>query len=260
MEPIPTEAGVVAAMAAARQKEETGDHDHGHNNSCIAAFRRKLCRFFLSITRFVHSQASKCLSGQAPYRFEMKVTTVNILVLCSIIVAFGDQMRYAWLSPACDDAVSGIIFGAWIILILELYFEVYVRPENYSALLKDERAYSPSTARYINGFHLFFETVALLFVIPDFLPLFDVNCRNVSFVGAAINLSNGRTYWQFMLGHVVFVLIRMRIFGLGKDYICTSLHVYTNSEHIAIRVLMDSPLSNLMIQFGTGEITTSRDI
>ena len=102
--------------------------------------------------------------------------------------------------------------------MLELIFEVFVRPEDYSKLLKAERAYYPSTVRYINGFHLVFEFVALMFVIPDFLPLFNHRVSNgTSFIQAAINASYGKTNYQFIGGHLIFMLTRMRVFGLGKE-------------------------------------------
>jgi hypothetical protein len=107
---------------------------------------------------------------------------------------------------------------AWVILMLELIFEVSVRPKDYSKLVKAERAYSPTTVRYINGFHLVFEFVALMFAIPDFLPLFNHRVSNgTSFIQAAINASYGKTNYQFIGGHLIFMLTRMRVFGLGKE-------------------------------------------
>ncbi len=101
--------------------------------------------------------------------------------------------------------------------MLELYFEVFVRPEDYFKILKAERAYSPKTARYIDGFHLFFEFVALMFTIPDFLPRLNSEVSNTaSFEQAAINASLGKTNAAFISGHLIFMLTRMRLFSLGK--------------------------------------------
>ena len=114
--------------------------------------------------------------------------------------------------------------AAWLILMLELILEVCVRPKDYVKLRRTERAFSPRTVRYINTFHLFFEFVALMFAIPDFLPLFTKNNeKTASFIQAAINASHGKTPGQFLLGHVFFMLTRMRLFGLGKFTTCSFL-------------------------------------
>jgi hypothetical protein len=103
---------------------------------------------------------------------------------------------------------------AWIALLLELVFEISIRPKDYRALLDNEQAFSPSTVRYINRFHLLFECVALVFAIPDFLPLFMKRHSSVSFAHFAIHATDGRTSWAFIAGNLYFLLIRIRIFGL----------------------------------------------
>lgn len=99
--------------------------------------------------------------------------------------------------------------------MLELVFELSIRPKEYRALLDKEQAYSPSTVRYINRFHLFFEFIALMFVIPDFLPLF-VERRAIafSFIHGAVNATDGSTVFAFIAGNLHALLIRIRLFGL----------------------------------------------
>jgi len=100
--------------------------------------------------------------------------------------------------------------------MLELVFEVSIRPKEYRALLDKEQAYSPSTVRYINRFHLFFEFIALMFVIPDFLPLFMDRVTVFSFTHGAVNATDGSTEGAFILGNLHTLLIRIRLFGLVR--------------------------------------------
>lgn len=104
---------------------------------------------------------------------------------------------------------------AWIVLLLELIFEVSIRPKHFRQLLEKEEAYSPRTVRHINRFHLAFEFIALLSVIPDFLPLF-LHKRMIclSFTQAAIAASQGASTGKFILGHLYFLLLHLRLFGL----------------------------------------------
>lgn len=104
---------------------------------------------------------------------------------------------------------------AWIVLLLELIFEVSIRPKNFRQLLEKEEAYSPKTVRHINRFHLAFEFIALLSVIPDFLPLFiHERITTLSFTQAAIAASQGASTGEFILGHLYFLLLHLRLFGL----------------------------------------------
>ena len=98
--------------------------------------------------------------------------------------------------------------------MLELAFEASIRPKEYRALLDKEQAYSPSTVRYINRFHLFFEFIALMFVIPDFLPLFMDRAIAFSFIHGAVNATDGSTVFAFIAGNLHSLLIRIRLFGL----------------------------------------------
>ena len=60
-----------------------------------------------------------------------------------------------------------------------------------------------------------FEFIALLSVIPDFLPLFvDKRITSLSFTQAAIAASQGASTGEFILGHLYFLLLHVRLFGL----------------------------------------------
>jgi hypothetical protein len=64
----------------------------------------------------------------------------------------------------------------WIILGLELFFEFLIRPEDYHELITSDKAFAPSTARHINSFHLFFESLSLLLFIPQLPCVFKQQC------------------------------------------------------------------------------------
>lgn len=89
---------------------------------------------------------------------------------------------------------------AWIVLVLELLFQVFIRPYNYAELLKGSQAYNPSTALYINRFHLCFEALALALVIPDFLPIFGFEPA-INTVKATVYTSVGS--WKQSLGFYI---------------------------------------------------------
>jgi hypothetical protein len=96
---------------------------------------------------------------------------------------------------------------------LELILQVCIRPSGYHKLLQNEQACNPCTALYINNFHLFFEGIALLFVIPDFLPIFGVN-PFISSVEASIYSVVGESTSYYILGHIYFFTTRLRLFCL----------------------------------------------
>ena len=106
----------------------------------------------------------------------MQFSGVNFLVLCSAIYMFIDNARLAFFSRSSDRAIMILTTVVWSILVIELLFEVLVRPEGYLALMASEKAYAPSTARFINAFHLFFEVVALVCFVPDFRCLASGDC------------------------------------------------------------------------------------
>lgn len=103
---------------------------------------------------------------------------------------------------------------AWLVLLMEIISEIYIRPDNYRALLQSDKAYAPSTVRYINNFHIIFELVALFFVIPDFLPLFGYDIVHVTFPEGAINATGRRNEGDLIAGKLYFLLLHLRIFGL----------------------------------------------
>ncbi len=102
--------GHEAAMAAAKHTPSPpGESGHGSagfcDNKCFHAIS-KFCKTGLSATKgFLKDHATRCLSGQAPYRIEIKITTVNLLVICAIIVAFLEQIKHIFEGSSNGDRV-----------------------------------------------------------------------------------------------------------------------------------------------------------
>jgi len=109
-----------------------------------------------------------------------------------------------------------IISIAWFALVVELIFEVINRPQNYSSLLEGERAFLPSTVRYINRFHFVFEVLALGFALPDWLGKMVVMDDSFQFATIAVEASVGSSTAAFISGHFKLMLSRLRLFGLFR--------------------------------------------
>jgi len=180
-------------------------------SSCFSSCRKA----YKAIEIIYKDQATKITSGDAPYRIRITFTTVNFLVLCGLIVAFLDQLKYAFFPKSADFALGIVFFAAWVVLVLELISELCIRPDNYHELLQNEMAYNPYTVRYINRFHLFLESLAVIFAIPDFLPIFGVN-PFIDSIEASIMATVGYPLPSFILGQVYFFTTRLRLCNLVR--------------------------------------------
>lgn len=99
MEPI--EAGSDAeraALAAAQRKDDDPKSKSTPilNSSLVKAFSSSLTKMSERVMNFVKDQASKILSGSKPYRFQCTFSTVNFIVICSLIVVFADTFKYSF--------------------------------------------------------------------------------------------------------------------------------------------------------------------
>lgn len=109
----------------------------------------------------------------------------------------------------------------WSILALELIFEWLIRPSNYSRLMMSEKAYAPSTARYINGFHLVAESIALALFGPEFDCLSTKVCgKRILFSGvdASLNAVFGTTRARGAFGRLCIGLTSLRMIGLVRHW------------------------------------------
>lgn len=107
-----------------------------------------------------------------------------------------------------------------MVLVIELICEVFIRPEGYQIMLSSEKAYAPSTAQFINRFHLFGETIALVTFAPEFVCLFsgqDCSDRQKFSLFNAIYMEIlGPTRTSTFYGRAFLALVRLRVFGLVR--------------------------------------------
>ena len=123
-----------------------------------------------------------------------------------------------------DLVFSSLFFNTsivWSILALELIFEWLIRPSDYFQLITSDKAYAPSTARHINGFHLVFEAIALALFIPEFSCLSSKQCgRRVPFSGvdAALSAVLGPSRSRAAYGRLCIGLTSLRVIGLVRHW------------------------------------------
>ena len=143
MEPLRTARGEAAALRAATESQGMNSSDRGlaggqnaggsstnqrSDTKCVEVLEYIICipltpLFWLSecfvnvigkpIYRFgskafanTRRQGQLFLNGMKPYSFSIRITAVNILVLCSAWYMFIDQARLAFFPPNSDDALS----------------------------------------------------------------------------------------------------------------------------------------------------------
>jgi hypothetical protein len=109
---------------------------------------------------------------------------------------------------------------AWFVLVLEIFFEILIRPSNYSEVMFSEKAYAPSTARHINRFHFFFEVCALLLFIPSSFCAFTHWNNNIWFdrTEATLQAVKGVNRWMGALSRISLGLTFLRCFGLLRHW------------------------------------------
>lgn len=180
----------------------------------------RCCNRFYQATK---RQAKLCLNGKKPWMCSVRLTSVNVVVACSTWYMFSDQARLAFFPSNADDALARVNFVVFCILMTELLFEVFIRPDGYQDLIISDKAYAPTTVRFINFFHLIVESVSLLCFIPEFYCMFSPTMRcdeklNFSFFNAALMGVVGPTSLDSFYGKAYFALIRFRVFGLVRHW------------------------------------------
>eukprot|EP00429_Kryptoperidinium_foliaceum_P039921 CAMPEP_0176166240 /NCGR_PEP_ID=MMETSP0120_2-20121206/85020_1 /TAXON_ID=160619 /ORGANISM="Kryptoperidinium foliaceum, Strain CCMP 1326" /LENGTH=1393 /DNA_ID=CAMNT_0017503773 /DNA_START=61 /DNA_END=4240 /DNA_ORIENTATION=- len=167
------------------------------------------------------NKASQMLYGDAPFACRIHVTGINFLVFCSTLFLFLEVINLAFLPATYDREFAIVGATIWFILVLELIFEIAIRPSGYIGLVKSDRAFAPSTARHINGFHIFFETIALATFIPEFRCLGSGICfRDSKFsrVTSALESVAGWSHADAARGQFIIGLTVLRIFGLIRHW------------------------------------------
>lgn len=146
-------------------------------------------------------------------------------------------------STAASHARNRIV---WVILVLELVFETFVRPDGYQSLLMSEKAYAPSTARFINRFHLFGEVVSITTFVPEFVcvlsPTYQCGDRfKVSLFNALFMKILGPTRMQVFYGLAFLALVRLRVFGLVRHWkkMWLKHHTFPTIQSTGIRAIVE---------------------
>ena len=167
-------------------------------------------------------QAHLFLNGMKPYECSTRITVVNLVVLCSTWYMFIDQMRLAFFPTNADWTLAVIDFVIWTIIVLDLLCEVFIRPEGFQELKESDKAFSPTTARYIGGLHLTAELISLAFFVPEFLCIFPgQDCDDsprFSFLFSALHAVTGPTRTRALAGRAFFAVIRFRVFALDRHW------------------------------------------
>lgn len=183
----------------------------------------RLYRWGSACLTAVRNQSFLFLNGMKPYDCSTRVTMINVVVLCSFWYIFIDQIRLAFVPAEYDNMLATINFAIWIILFLELILEVFIRPDGYHDMMESDKAFTPTTVRFISGIHLVVEFVSLIFFIPEFLCLFssDITCDGrpaFSFLHSSMLTVTGPTRLHSFAGRCFHACIRLRVFGLVRHW------------------------------------------
>lgn len=124
----------------------------------------------------------------------------------------------------------------WAMLFLELAMEVFIRPTGYYKLIRSEKAYLPSTVRYISRFHLITEMISLIFFVPEFLCLFSStkSCGDkigFSLANASLMSLYGPGRLEAFYGTAFICIMRLRIFGLVRHW----CKMWINNTFVRVR-------------------------
>ena len=144
----------------------------------------------------------------------------------------------------------------WVILILELIFEIMIRPKDYWQLIRSDKAYKPSTARYINQLYVVGEAIALVTYIPEIVCIKNTTevCLGSGFFGrftlehASAAAVLGPTRLNSLLGRIVLGSMALRFFGVirhWKQMLINQTFCPTKREGIEKWVIPYDPNSDL---------------
>jgi len=171
---------------------------------------------------FLKKRADIVLNGREPYVCRMRVTLVNLMVLCSIWLMFMDQARLAFFPPSSDRSIAIVNLVVWLLLLFEVGIEIFIRPNGYHGIIRSDKAFAPTTARVLSCVHLFFELFSLLLFIPEFICLFtNDSCGTrypMSVHSAVLHTLIGPTKLKTFYGHAMLALVRLRVFGLVRHW------------------------------------------
>ena len=135
---------------------------------------------------------------------------------------FIDQARLAFMPVDADYTLAIINCVIWTILVIELIFEVFIRPDDFGELIISDKAFTPTTVRFISFLHLAVEFISLIFFVPEFVCLFtDEECDGrprFSFLNSSLLGITSTDRALVLAGKAFFACIRLRVFGLVRHW------------------------------------------
>jgi hypothetical protein len=112
MEPIKAGSdGEKAALAAAQRKENKTDKNGDAtrlNNTYVKSIYTSAMERIEKIKDTFQDEAEKIVTGSNQYNCEIRLSTVNFVVVCSLIVSLFEQLKLAFFSRESDFAIDVI--------------------------------------------------------------------------------------------------------------------------------------------------------
>mmetsp|Transcript_1691 Transcript_1691/g.3584 ORF Transcript_1691/g.3584 Transcript_1691/m.3584 type:complete len:1339 (-) Transcript_1691:224-4240(-) len=183
-------------------------------------FRKKIRFYCLNIKNHLWH----IFNGIPPWRLELKITPPMCLSIFSLWFMIGDMVKLCLVEKNYDKCFDIINLVVWLCLALEWISENFIiRPKlsDYLNLVRSDKAYSPSTRRYMDPFHSILEFIALILFIPEICGSLS-NKQNAwylkwSLLGAIKRIMN-RGKFEMCLGATTVMLTRLRIIGVTRRY------------------------------------------
>mmetsp|Transcript_1692 Transcript_1692/g.3587 ORF Transcript_1692/g.3587 Transcript_1692/m.3587 type:complete len:1367 (-) Transcript_1692:197-4297(-) len=187
-------------------------------------FRKKMLFYCLN----VQNHLWHIFNGIPPWRLELKISPPICLFLFSCWFMIGDMFKLHFVKNNYDKYFNIINLVVWLFLAMEWISENFIirpNPSDYLNLVRSDKAYSPSTRRYMDIFHSILELIALILFIPEICEIFyslsnkhsNAWYLKWSLLGAIKRIMNGdkREMW---LGAIIVMLTRLRIVGVTRRY------------------------------------------
>lgn len=215
----------------------------------VRYFKERVVPFYREKRQSSKNYVTKVLHGDAVF-MKIQLTPINLLVVCSILFLLLPPFSLAVLPPKTDKAVAIVCLVVWLVLAIELFFEIAIRPSHFQELIKSDKAYAPSTVRYLNSFHLFFEVLALVLFIPEFPCIFDNNCNDsipMSLIWCCVYSILGEHERRMFTARFILGLSFLRAFPLVRHWRQMWLmHAFdpSSDENLFLRRLLLADKSN----------------
>jgi len=237
MEPIRDEAALEVALRAAERTERAheakllhGEEDDGPkslwqrgSDACsmfwMRAVLQRVVPFYTKSRNSAKTFVAHMMHGDHGFAINFRCSSINLLVLCSLIFLFLDVVTLTFFSDEWDRPAAIVGIVVWSILTIELMFEFLIRPSNYYALVMSDKAFAPTTARHINRFHLVCESLALILYIPEVSCILSKTCSyEYIIVQSPLWAILSRNGWKAALGRFLLGLTFLRAFGLVRHW------------------------------------------